>query len=332
MLTSTLSLSWSSLSSMTSPEKSANGPSLTRTVSPISYSRRGLARWATCSSVHEERLDVAAGQRRRLGALAHEAGHTRRVADDEPRLVVELGTHQQVAGEHLPLGHDTLAVAEVDVVLHGNDHFVDRVLGVHRHDARLEVLLDLLLVAGLGVHDEPATRPVVRALGGRPLEQFLGADHVDAALRRFGRLGRLGVGVRGRQAVGGGLGCLVRACVRSHLDRLVGVRGVAGRLGLDGVGLDRVGAGLGGLGCVCLRGGLVGGGVVVDHIVGSGLGGRLVGAGLGGGTGDVDLGFVGVCIGVTHRWNRRKMASPKARSRSAMYVVRITTVKSTMIE
>ena len=51
MLTSTLSLSWSSLSSMTSPEKSANGPSLTRTVSPISYSRRGLARVAICSSL-----------------------------------------------------------------------------------------------------------------------------------------------------------------------------------------------------------------------------------------------------------------------------------------
>src|SRR5688572_19367532 len=42
MFTSTLSLSWSSLISMISPEKSANGPSLTRTVSPISYSRRGL--------------------------------------------------------------------------------------------------------------------------------------------------------------------------------------------------------------------------------------------------------------------------------------------------
>src|SRR5690606_13222420 len=50
MLTSTLSRSWSSLISMTSPEKSANGPSLTRTVSPSSYSSRGLARAAACSS------------------------------------------------------------------------------------------------------------------------------------------------------------------------------------------------------------------------------------------------------------------------------------------
>ena len=42
MLTSTLTLSWSSLISMISPEKSAKGPSLTRTVSPMSYSNMGF--------------------------------------------------------------------------------------------------------------------------------------------------------------------------------------------------------------------------------------------------------------------------------------------------
>ena len=36
---------------MISPEKSAKGPSLTRTVSPISHWERGLARWATSSGV-----------------------------------------------------------------------------------------------------------------------------------------------------------------------------------------------------------------------------------------------------------------------------------------
>ena len=52
-------MSWSSLISMTSPEKSAKGPSLTRTVSLISNSRRGLARAATSSgaSVDTERND-----------------------------------------------------------------------------------------------------------------------------------------------------------------------------------------------------------------------------------------------------------------------------------
>src|SRR5438132_1613070 len=41
MLTRTLSFIWSSLISAICPEKSANGPSRTRTVSPGSYSRRG---------------------------------------------------------------------------------------------------------------------------------------------------------------------------------------------------------------------------------------------------------------------------------------------------
>src|SRR5829696_9122186 len=86
---------------------------------------------------HQEGLDVAPGQRRGLGALAHEAGHAWGVADDEPGGVVEPRTDEEVAREHLPLGDDPLAVLEVDVVLHGDDDLVDRLLGVHRHDARL---------------------------------------------------------------------------------------------------------------------------------------------------------------------------------------------------
>ena len=167
MLTSTLSLSWSSLISMTSPEKSANGPSRTRTVSPISYSRRGLARGrpaprSPLGMRKARRPGGAAGTA--WGPLAHEAGHARGVADDEPGGVVQLGPDQQVAGEHLALGDDPLAVLEVDVVLHGDDDLVDGLLGVHRVDAGLEVLLDLLLVARLGVDDEPAAGPGERVV------------------------------------------------------------------------------------------------------------------------------------------------------------------------
>src|SRR5918994_150638 len=67
MLTSTLSLSWSSLISMTSPEKSANGPSLTRTVSPTSYSRRGLGRCAPRSSGPPPEMRNAPTSRRGSG-------------------------------------------------------------------------------------------------------------------------------------------------------------------------------------------------------------------------------------------------------------------------
>ena len=60
-------MSWSSLISMMSPEKSAKGPSLTRTVSPISYSWRGLARAATSSEVSVETVRKDSTSRRGSG-------------------------------------------------------------------------------------------------------------------------------------------------------------------------------------------------------------------------------------------------------------------------
>src|SRR5918994_5067090 len=265
----------------------------------------GAALW------HEERLDVAPGQRRRLGALADEPGHARRVADDEPRLVVELRTHEQVAREHLALGHDPLAVAEVDVVLHGDDHLVDRLLGIHRHDAGLEVLLDLLLVARLGVHHEPAARPVVRALGGRlRLEKLVVGEDVG--------LGRAGVlhGLAGDKLSGDSLSG----------DSLIGV-GISGAevaVGPVGVGLVRHSVG----------GVRVSGVGVGDRVSSVGVGDRVGGLGLGS-LGRVAHGLLGqglVGVDVTHRSNSLKMASPNAKSRVAMYAVRITTVNRTMTE
>ena len=106
-----------------------------------------------------------------------------RVADDVPGVVVEVAAHEQVAGEHLLLDDDLLAVLELDDVLHRDDDLVDALLHVHGGDAGLEVLLDLLLVARLRVHDVPLAGPVVRALDGRRsssalvlVEQLVGVD------------------------------------------------------------------------------------------------------------------------------------------------------------
>ena len=105
-----------------------------------------------------KRLDVLAGQRRGLGALADEAGDARGVADHVPAVVVELAAHEEVAGEHLLLDDDLLAALELDDVLHRDDDLVDALLHVHGRGAGLEVLLDLLLVARLRVDDVPAAR------------------------------------------------------------------------------------------------------------------------------------------------------------------------------
>ena len=110
----------------------------------------------------QERFDLAARKRRWLRALTHEAGNTWCVADHEPRVIVETAAHQQVAREHLLLDDDFLALAELLDVFHWNDDFVDASIHVHAGGTSLEVLFNLFFVAGLGVHDIPAARTVVR--------------------------------------------------------------------------------------------------------------------------------------------------------------------------
>src|SRR5664280_573270 len=111
----------------------------------------------------QDALDLAARQRRRLGARTHEPGDPGGVPDHRPTVVVQLAPAQEVAREHLLLDHHLLAVLEFDDVLHRDDHFVDAVLHVHRHGPAVEVRLHLVLVARIGVDHEPAPRLVVGA-------------------------------------------------------------------------------------------------------------------------------------------------------------------------
>src|SRR5512132_245712 len=102
------------------------------------------------------------GQRGRLGPGADEAGHAGRVADHVPGVVVQVHADQQVAWEDL--AGDDLLLASLDLhdVFHGDDDLEDPLLHVHRGDAALEIGLDLVLVAGIGVDDVP----VPQAVGG----------------------------------------------------------------------------------------------------------------------------------------------------------------------
>src|SRR5205823_13938258 len=78
-----------------------------------------------------------------------------RVADHEPGLVRHHHPDQDVAREDSLLNMAALAVLDLDLVLHGDEHLQDLVLHVHRLDPLLEVLLDLLLMAGVRVDDVP---------------------------------------------------------------------------------------------------------------------------------------------------------------------------------
>ena len=171
--------SWSSLISMISPEKSANGPSFTRTVSPMSYSNIGfdflVASWVRSASTPRK----FSTSLRRIGD-GLPPWFTNPVTPGVLRMTYQASSsscaaHEQVAREELLLGDDLLAVLELGDLTGGDDHLVDAALHVHRRDAGLEVLLDLLLVARLGVEHEPlgpgGRRGSPASAARRPLQQ-----------------------------------------------------------------------------------------------------------------------------------------------------------------
>src|SRR3954454_9013431 len=132
--------------------------------------------------VPEDLLDLGLVQRDRLAAhpgdvaAADEGRDARRVADDEPGLGVEDHLHEHVARVDLLLDGVPLALADLDLVLHRDEHLEDLVLHAHRLDAVLEVRLDLVLVPGVRVDDIPAL------LGLGRLRGHLG-HHVAPSLR-----------------------------------------------------------------------------------------------------------------------------------------------------
>jgi len=94
----------------------------------------------------------------------------------------------RITREDLLLDDDLLAVLELDDVFHRDHDLVDTALHVHGLGPRLEVLLDLLLVARLRVHDIPTTRAVIRALDGRLQELVLVEDLPWGAVQDLARL------------------------------------------------------------------------------------------------------------------------------------------------
>src|SRR5919201_79467 len=111
----------------------------------------------------EDLGDFLLRQRGGLGPGADEAGHARGVAHHVPGVVVEVHADQQVAGEDLAGDDLLLAALDLHDVFHGDDDLEDLLLHVHRGDAALEVRLELVLVARVGVDHVPVPQAVAGA-------------------------------------------------------------------------------------------------------------------------------------------------------------------------
>src|SRR4051812_41410527 len=112
--------------------------------------------------VPEDLLDLGLVERDRLAPdtrdvrAADEARHARGVPDDEPAVGVEDHLDEHVPGIDLLLNRMALALADLDLVLHRHEDLEDPVVHAHGLDTVLEVGLDLVLVARVGVDDVPA--------------------------------------------------------------------------------------------------------------------------------------------------------------------------------
>jgi hypothetical protein len=73
-----------------------------------------------------------------------------------PGVVVHVHLDEHVAGQDPLLDLHLLAVLGLDDLLGRHDDAPDERLLLHRHATVLEVGLDLVLVAGIGVDDVPA--------------------------------------------------------------------------------------------------------------------------------------------------------------------------------
>ena len=103
----------------------------------------------------QDAAHLALLQRNRLGPRGDESRHAGRIAHDVPRLVVHDHLDQHVAGEDFALNGIALAVLDLDLVFHRHDDLEDAVGDAHRLDAMLEILFNLVFIAGVRVDDVP---------------------------------------------------------------------------------------------------------------------------------------------------------------------------------
>src|SRR5215203_3199313 len=104
----------------------------------------------------QQPVDLRLSERDRLVGGADEAGHARRPLDDLPRVLVEIHVHEHVAGHGPLLDRDLLVVLHLLNRLGRDDDLAHGARLVQGGNPVLEVLLDLVLVPGIGIDDVPA--------------------------------------------------------------------------------------------------------------------------------------------------------------------------------
>jgi hypothetical protein len=132
--------------------------------------------------VRRIRSTLALRERDGLRAGADEAGHAGSVLDNRPGLVVQVHVHQHIAGQDPLLGLHLLAVLGLDDLLGRDDDAAEARLLRHRVDPVLEVRLDLVFVAGVGVDRVPAEHCFLseKDVLDEPAEDLVRREQVDA--------------------------------------------------------------------------------------------------------------------------------------------------------
>jgi hypothetical protein len=127
----------------------ANGPSATRTASPISNVTEGFGRSTpSCTCCR-----ICCASFSEIGA--EKAGDARRVLDQADDLIGQVRLQHHVAGEELALGVDLLAATNLDDLFGRDDDLLDLVGKALLARLVLDVLGDLLLEIRVGVDDVP---------------------------------------------------------------------------------------------------------------------------------------------------------------------------------
>ena len=241
----TRTLPFSMLISSTSPLKSWNGPSITRTMSPNfkAHADAGL----NDAGLLEDGGNFLTWQRVRF-LRPHEAGHAGGVAHHVPGVVIQDHVDQDVAGQELALHLAALSAANLQFFLRGDDDVEDAVRDVHRFNTALEVLVHLVLVTGVGVEDVPGAavthvdaEDLIRLGGGDLLVGGgfdLGGGRGGPLFRRFVQAQLFGEALRGG-------GFFVDRGGGRFLVEAQRARGVHGFLvfalgGADGVAVGRI--------------------------------------------------------------------------------------------